>query len=60
MGNDGGHWLKMYWELRESNKKLTKSTEEIGRRLEEEERENDKLKRMIEEEERKVEKIDEI
>ncbi|XP_071004615.1 GTPase IMAP family member 8-like [Oncorhynchus clarkii lewisi] len=58
MGNDGEHWLKMYWELRESKKKLTKSSEEIGRRLEEEERENDKLKRMIEEEERKVEEID--
>lgn len=49
VGNDGEHWLKMYWELRESIKKLTKSSEEIGRRLEEEERENDTLKMMFEE-----------
>lgn len=49
MGNDGEHWLKMYWELRESIKKLTKSSEEIGRLLEEEEREKDTLKMMIEE-----------
>ncbi|XP_041699447.2 GTPase IMAP family member 8-like [Coregonus clupeaformis] len=57
VGNDGGHWLKMYWELGESNKKLTKSSEEIGRRLEKVEKENNKLKSMIEEKERKVEKI---
>lgn len=49
VGNDGEHWLKMYWELRESIKKLTKSSEEIGRLLKEEERENDTLKMMIEE-----------